>query len=170
MRVAGCVSVKLRFLLVLLALGALVGCDHQSKQWAEVRLRSSRPIELVEGVLDLRYTQNDDMAFSLMRQVPVTTRVPIIVILATLTTTAVVVLLVRRRRNLPEVAAYTFILGGAIGNLGDRFLRGYVVDFIHLQYWPIFNFADIWVAIGVGLLLLQHLRTSRDPPRVKIGA
>jgi signal peptidase II len=156
--------VKLRFLLVVLALGALVGCDHSSKQWAESSLRAGGRIDLVDGVLGLRYTQNHDMAFSLMRDVPASMRTPIIVVLATLTTAAVVVLLVRRRKNLPEVAAYTFILGGAIGNLADRFLRGYVVDFIHLQYWPIFNFADIWVGIGIGLLLLQHLRATRDPP------
>jgi signal peptidase II len=54
------------------------------------------------------------------------------------------------------------VLGGAAGNLADRifragdgFLGGGVVDFIDLQWWPVFNIADTSVVIGAGLLLLS---------------
>jgi signal peptidase II len=57
-----------------------------------------------------------------------------------------------------KLISLTLILSGAIGNLIDRIVNGFVVDFIsfHYQdfYWPIFNFADIFISIGVVLLLI----------------
>lgn len=43
-------------------------------------------------------------------------------------------------------------LGGAMGNLVDRILRGYVVDFVDIGFWPIFNIADISIVVGVSML------------------
>ncbi len=67
-----------------------------------------------------------------------------------------------------RIAALAAILGGAVGNLLDRFRYGYVVDFIHLHYsrfhWHIFNVADIAITVGVALLILRTL-TSRIGPR-----
>jgi len=57
------------------------------------------------------------------------------------------------------------IAGGAIGNLADRafrgdagFLHGAVVDFIDVQWWPVFNIADACIVVGAGLLVLASLR------------
>ena len=46
------------------------------------------------------------------------------------------------------------IAGGALGNLYDRLTLGYVIDFLELPYWPVFNLADSCIVVGVGLLLL----------------
>lgn len=50
------------------------------------------------------------------------------------------------------------VLGGALGNFVDRIGRGYVIDFIHVHGWPVFNVADIAVVVGMGLIALAHLR------------
>jgi signal peptidase II len=56
------------------------------------------------------------------------------------------------------------VIGGSVGNVVDRLFRndgwfdGAVVDFIDLQWWPIFNVADIGIVIGGGILLLLTLR------------
>jgi signal peptidase II len=59
------------------------------------------------------------------------------------------------------------ILGGALGNLADRafrsgdgFLGGRVVDMVDLQWWPVFNLADVALWVGIGVLLLTSFRSS----------
>jgi len=60
-----------------------------------------------------------------------------------------------------EYIAFSFVLGGSLGNLYDRLLLGYVIDFIEIHYgnffWPIFNIADISISIGIILLLYSLL-------------
>ncbi len=58
-------------------------------------------------------------------------------------------------------------LGGAMGNLADRILRGYVVDFVDIGFWPIFNIADASIVLGVAILA-YHLWDEEDkvvPPQ-----
>jgi signal peptidase II len=73
-------------------------------------------------------------------------------------------------RNLDKSRVYlagglALILGGAVGNLIDRSLYGYVIDFIDVYYsswhWPAFNIADSAITIGAGLLILD-MYTHRD--------
>ncbi|GAC1311939.1 MAG: signal peptidase II [Vulcanimicrobiaceae bacterium] len=54
--------------------------------------------------------------------------------------------------------AFGGIVGGAVGNIVDRFHYGYVVDFIDLRWWPVFNVADSCISVGVVLLVLASLR------------
>ena len=57
-------------------------------------------------------------------------------------------------------------LGGAMGNLVDRLLRGYVVDFVDIGFWPIFNIADLSIVVGVTMLAYcLWEEESRDPAR-----
>ena len=62
------------------------------------------------------------------------------------------------------------IVAGAIGNLADRIHRGYVVDFIrfhvHNQWeWPTFNVADMWISIGVTMLMIDGILEGRREKR-----
>lgn len=70
----------------------------------------------------------------------------------------------RKNGRILHILALTMILAGALGNLIDRLIFGSVIDFIDLHYqsfyWPVFNFADIFISIGVGLLLLFELRNK----------
>ena len=53
------------------------------------------------------------------------------------------------------------ILGGAVSNLWDRIFLGFVVDYIDLRVWPVFNLSDSCITVGVGLLLWQSFKKSR---------
>ncbi len=64
-------------LLAALVIG-LIGCDHATKHLAETELRGRPPTNLIAKVLDLQYTQNHDVGFSLLRKIPEKTRVPLI--------------------------------------------------------------------------------------------
>ncbi|MCM2325823.1 MAG: signal peptidase II [Candidatus Woesearchaeota archaeon] len=56
---------------------------------------------------------------------------------------------------------YIFILAGIAGNLIDRLLLGYVVDFINFHYWPIFNIADSMISIGIVWIILLSVKDTR---------
>ncbi len=60
-------------------------------------------------------------------------------------------------------AGVGMVVGGAVGNLVDRLRFGYVVDFLELPYWPIFNVADVCIVVGGTLLAAGSLRAG--PPR-----
>ena len=64
--------------------------------------------------------------------------------------------------------ALAFILGGALGNLVDRAVQGYVVDFVVLHYgqyyFPAFNVADSAITVGAGLLLLDMFIKPAEKP------
>ena len=69
-----------------------------------------------------------------------------------------------RVENRPIAIAIGLIIGGALGNILDRLIYGAVADFFSFHafgfYWYIFNVADIWIAIGVGLILLESFFPS----------
>ena len=64
---------------------------------------------------------------------------------------------------LSDLLSYTFILGGTIGNGLDRILRGFVIDFINLNFinFPVFNIADISINIGFIFILYSILKIKR---------
>ena len=143
------------FLFAVMVVG-LVGCDHATKHLAQSELRGHPPATLIANVLELRYTENRDVGFSLLRRVPETVRKPLIFGIGTVGLTFLGFMWWSRRRRAvwQEHAAYALLLSGALGNLTDRLARGYVVDFVHLQHWPVFNAADVFLVAGVGLVWL----------------
>ncbi len=64
--------------------------------------------------------------------------------------------------------ALALVLGGALGNLIDRLLYGYVIDFLDVYYqtwhWPAFNIADSAITVGVGLMLLESMGFGKKSP------
>ncbi len=64
------------------------------------------------------------------------------------------------RRNRFHAVCFGLILGGALGNIIDRFDDGHVTDFIQIGWWPVFNIADSCISLGVGMLLFWELRSK----------
>lgn len=154
-------SVQLGIVL-LLALG-LVGCDHATKHFASLHLQGAPPAQVLPGALELLYTENHDMAFGLLDAFTTAEgRYPWLVAMKSIAVLfALGLLFVRfRRSGWWEKIGVTAIAAGGIGNLLDRVIRGYVVDFIHVSYWPVFNVADIAVVVG-GVCLMAAAHTSR---------
>lgn len=148
---------------ILVPLVTLVGCDHVTKYAAKAELESQPPRELISSVLELRYVENTDVGFGLLRWVPEGVRRPLLLVMGALAIGALVVMLLQRSATLATKVALVLILGGALGNYLDRLGRGYVVDFIHLRHWPVFNAADVWLSAGLVLMALIALRSGRQP-------
>jgi len=142
-----------RSLLLLGALATLVGCDHATKYVAKAGLEGQGHHPVIGSLLDLRYTENTDVAFNLLRWIPERVRGPLLLACGGVAVLALIVVLLRRKGALATRAALVLIAAGALGNYLDRLCRGYVVDFIHVPHWPVFNVADVYVTLGLGLLL-----------------
>ncbi len=138
-----------------------VGCDHATKHFATQTLRGAQAVEVVPGVLDLRYAENHDVGFHLLRAVPEGPRHIVILVFGAVAVTLMLALWLGRRVDEPlQQAGIALLLCGALGNLLDRLFRGYVVDFIHVHHWPVFNVADMCICAGALLLVLGVRRTA----------
>ena len=148
---------------LLAVLTLLVGCDHATKLAAKSERQGQAPRSLIRGVLGLRYTENTDVAFNLLRAVPERVRAPMLTIVGAVAIIALLgFLLLRRGGGLGfRRIALLLMTAGALGNVLDRVVRGYVVDFVQIPHWPIFNVADIYVTAGAILLGWTALRTRR---------
>ena len=148
------------------ALFLLVGCDHATKLAARTELQDGAPRNVLSSVLRLQYVENRDVAFNLLRLVPEGPRGTLLIILGAIAILALTAVMVRGRGTRGARAAFLLILAGALGNYTDRLVRGYVVDFIRLPHWPVFNVADVLVVVGATLLLFDQLdkvRRTRTP-------
>jgi len=145
-------------LLLMSLLFSLVGCDHVTKALAKSELQAQPAQQLIEPILKLRYVENTDVAFNLLRWVPADVRAPLLIATGALAILALGALLWRGGGTGWGRVGLALVLAGALGNYADRLARGYVVDFIHVTHWPVFNVADILVTVGGALVLLQGLR------------
>ncbi|MFO0670055.1 MAG: signal peptidase II [Polyangiaceae bacterium] len=148
---------------LLLLVAFMVGCDHATKLAAERVLEGAPPMHVVHGWFDLRYTRNYDVAFSLLRHVDGDWKAHALAALAAIGTLAVAVTWFRRRDVASRFEHWGFaaVLAGAIGNVVDRLTRGYVVDFLELPHWPVFNVADVLVVFGVLALAIGQAKRPR---------
>ena len=138
--------------------------DQITKWWALEELGSGRVIEIF-WTLQFRLVRNTGIAFSQGEGLG-----PIFAVLI-----VVVVLFVVRwgtqMQTKSTSLAVGLIVGGAIGNLIDRafrsdtgFLKGGVVDFIDLQWWPVFNIADAAIVVGGVMMFWFGLKSTQEEP------
>lgn len=145
------------FLILIPAVFALTALDQWTKQLARLYLMGKEPIVLIKGVFELTYVENRGAAFGLFQN----QRVPFLI--GTLVIIAVVLVLYGRLpktgRYLPLRIVAAGLLSGAAGNMIDRFLNGYVVDFFYFSLidFPVFNAADIYVTVSMAYFVVLWL-------------
>ena len=145
-------------LISLVAAALLVAADQCIKAWATAQLMPVGVMAVLPGIVELRYVLNDGMAFSMLAG-----KQGILIGVTSLMLIGVLAWLLRGDMPLLERISWTLVLGGGIGNLIDRVLNGVVVDYINVlfMHFAVFNFADICVCCGVGLLILSILLDGR---------
>jgi len=152
---------RLALSLTVLGVLLLTGCDLATKELARQQLKGRPGVNLVSGVLRLTYVENRDTGFGLLRFIPESPRRSVIVGIDLLMVPLLLWFWLRRAgQDWKAQLGCMALLAGALGNLGDRLLRGYVVDFMHLRHWPVFNVADVLLVIGVGLITLSFWRRA----------
>lgn len=151
----------------LAAAALLVAADQGIKLWATRALLPQGAMTLLPGIVELRYYLNDGMAFSMLSG-----RQTLLIAVTSVMLAAVLLALLLHKMTPLERVAWTMILGGGIGNLIDRICNGVVVDYINLLFmnFAVFNFADICVTVGVGLLVLSILLDGKKEGKSGCGA
>ncbi len=129
------------------AAALLLLLDRATKVWALTDLAANGPVVLGK-YLWLSYVENTGMAFGLFQN---GNALLIVVMLA------VIGYIIFSWRELVRYGKWAqwgvvLILAGALGNLYDRLTLGFVVDFIDLRLWPVFNAADSYITVGAVLL------------------
>jgi signal peptidase II len=130
--------------------------DQWSKWLIERAFTPGQSLPILSPVLHLTYVQNTGAAFGLFKGMTA-----LLSVLSAVVAAWISLELRRSPRGDGKLWALSLVLGGALGNLIDRVWRGYVVDFIDLRIWPVFNLADSAITIGVIWLLLP-LALSRS--------
>jgi len=147
---------------ILLGVALLVlALDIVSKVTVVATLSNRPPIRLLGGFLTLRVSRNPGAAFSLGTSLTV--------LYSAIAITVIVVILRASRRigSVPWAITLGLLLGGATGNLADRIFRypglfrGWVVDWIQVPHWPVFNLADSAIVCGGILAVWLSVRGVR---------
>jgi signal peptidase II len=150
----GRINSRSRAAWVLAALIAIVAIDQLTKAWA-VSALAHGPQHLIGDLVVFDVARNSGSAFSRFQGYT-----PVLAVLAIVIT----VFLARSLRQTTDrwtLVGLVLVLGGALGNLVDRlarspgFLRGHVVDFVAIGWWPVFNFADSCITIGAIILIVR---------------
>ena len=145
---------------VIAAVVAVVAADQATKVWAVAALADG-PQHVIGDTVEFALTRNGGSAFSRFQGMT-----PVLAV-AAIIVTAVLVRVLRNTTDRILVIALTMVLGGALGNLGDRifrapgFLRGHVVDFVSVGWYPVFNLADSCITIGGALLVIRTFRAAQ---------
>ena len=149
-------------LLGVLLCGGLIAADLLTKLTASNL--GSREVVLIPGVLSLSYIENRGAAFGIMQG-----RQWLLIVISAVMIAAAVVFYIRRIRDIQYRylrVLIVFLVAGALGNMIDRIMLGYVRDFIYFKLidFPVFNVADIYVTVSAVLILIWIILHGDSDP------
>lgn len=143
---------------VLAAAVLLLAVDQITKFFVLRDLQPVGSVTLIPGLLELAYVENTGASFGLFKNL-----MWLVVTITVVAIIAIVVLLFRYKKH--SFFSYTtsaLLIAGGIGNLIDRMVHGFVVDFIHVMFFDyIFNFADCCITVGAVLFIIHVLFFTR---------
>ena len=137
----------------LIVAALLLLIDRATKIWALQDLAAHGPVVLSK-YLWLNYVENTGMAFGLFQNANAFLLMVMLVVIG------YIIYSWKEIENYGTLAQWgaVLILTGALGNLYDRVTLGFVVDFIDLRVWPVFNAADSFITVGAVLLGVSLLQ------------
>lgn len=130
----------------------IIAADILTKQYA-VSALPGKDVEIIKNVLYLSYVENKGAAFGIMRN----SRIVFIAVTVIVIVGIIIYMIKKKPTFIPLATGLAMICGGGIGNLADRILKGFVVDFIDFRVinFPVFNIADVCVTLGAVLVFIS---------------
>ena len=143
--------------------------DQLFKYWITTKLAEGGAIVLIEGLISLIYVENTGAAFGILKNMRW-----LLIVFAVVGILAIIYILLTHRGHFLSKLGLAAVLGGAIGNLLDRIVLGYVVDMFRLEFmdFAIFNIADIFITVGGIVFIVWYIipafnRPQKGKPPVK---
>lgn len=138
----------------LILIAGLLLADQLSKYLVQTELALYESVPVAENIFHITYIQNYGAAFSMLQGKQLFL---IMISAAALGGASVYLWLRRKNAGRLLLTGLALVISGGVGNLADRVVRGYVIDFFDFRIWPIFNVADICVCCGCSLIVLYVL-------------
>lgn len=157
---------KIKNFLVIALFLILFVIDFISKLLADSLLVFGEKIILIKNIVSLEKVYNTGAAFGIFSNMSL-----ILMLISTLVSLIIIYCLFSEKfkKTILEYISLVFILSGAFGNIFDRIYYKHVIDFISLEFinFPVFNFADICINIGViSLLIIYLFGTNNDNKKI----
>ncbi len=158
--------------IALAAAALLVGIDQLTKYLAVTYIKPHGTVNLLSigenEWLNLTYKENTGAAFSILKD-----KQTFLIILTSIVILGVIILMLSKRvKKTSYIWCFSFIIAGGIGNLIDRIVNNYVVDFIDFRIikFAVFNFADICAVMGTFFLMLFYIRACAEEDSSEVKA
>lgn len=138
--------------------------DQAIKLWVQAAMTPFQSINLLQGWVSITYVSNYGAAFGILHS-------KTLILLGVAVGAFVYVWRFRHEMQKypkPFQIGIAIALGGALGNFVDRLRQGFVIDYLDVHFWPVFNLADIAILGGVGLvalsLMIQEMKHKKQLP------
>ena len=146
-----------KIIISVLVISLLVIVDQWSKFLAVDRLMNQDSFEVIKHILTFEYVENPGAAFSSFLNKKV--------FLCSITVVALALFSVYlfKCKDKYTYVGLLLVIGGAIGNFIDRLRLSYVIDFIHFSFFsPVFNLADVFLTVGVAIIIIVLLYEAKN--------
>lgn len=140
-----------KMIVFLVTMFLVVVVDQVTKALVAALMEPGGSVTLIPHVISITYTRNAGAAFGLFAgsgQIVFWSALVVVVLMLFWFYRS------HQQKNAWAFVALGLLIGGAVGNLGDRVFRGRVVDFFDLGWWPVFNVADLAIVAGVIMLIV----------------
>ena len=129
--------------------------DQLSKYFVNLHLKNADAMEAIPNLLSFQYHENRGAAWGMLAD-----HRWVFMIISTVAIIAIIAYLIWTRKNKDSLlfrVSLCFFAGGGIGNMIDRVVLGYVIDFLRFDFidFPIFNVADSFITVGAVLMILN---------------
>ena len=150
---------KSKYLIISLVLLII---DQISKYFVMTNIKLNKSIVIIPNFFKLTYTNNHGAAFSILEGNTI-----LLIVVSIIALILIYLFLIKNHKlSSLEIFSYSLLIGGIIGNLIDRILYHYVIDFIHFEifnyHFPIFNIADVAIVIGIMIMILIILKEDKN--------
>lgn len=134
--------------------------DIITKQLVITNLLEHQSITIINNFFSITYAKNTGVAFSFLEGY-----LPLVILITSIIIISILIYIKKNTPNKYESICYGLILGGALGNLLDRIIYGYVIDFLDFTIfnynYPIFNIADTFIVIGILILIILSFKENK---------